>query len=374
VRAVPGALIIGGGIAGLASALALTRLGWRCTILEPKARPHRSGKGLLLPPCGHIALKRLGVRHVPTASSAIHTFQLCGRDGSLLHSFPIPGSLSLLHRDLRTLLLKALPDGTELIDQCCKGLEAGVQGEQRILMSDGELCTADLIVAADGVGSVCRRALFPDAVLTAEQVTELVLVTPAPALVEQLAGCCRKLQDPEAGLALGLMPCRNGQLLLYAQLATARHAIPAAGSAADFLRQRFQGWMPELDALLAELSSETTHIWHTTDLDPLPRLHHDNVVLVGDSGHPLLPFTSQGVATALEDALQLAAALEGVEPGDNSAVRAGLARFSASRMPALARMLREGRDMRRQFLEPAPGAPSCRAPLVGFGLECSGSR
>lgn len=373
MRAVPGALIIGGGIAGLASALALTRLGWRCTILEPKARPHRSGKGLLLPPCGHSALKRLGVQNVPAASSAIHHFQLCGRDGSLLQSFPIPGSLSLLHRDLHKLLLETLAQGTDQIDQCCTGLEAGAHGKQHILMGDGGRCTADLIVAADGVGSICRRALFPEAMLTAEQVTEVVLVTAAPALVEQLAGCCRKLQDQAAGLALGLLPCRDGQLLLYAQIATARHPIPTAGSS-DCLRRLFQGWMPQIDALLAQLSNEPIHIWHTTDLDPLPRLHHDNVVLVGDSGHPMLPFTSQGVATALEDALQLAAALEGVDPDDSSAVRAGLARFSSSRMAPLAHLLREGRERRREFLEPAHAAHGSRAPLVGFGLSCSGSR
>lgn len=367
VRAVPGALIIGGGIAGLASALALTRVGWPCTLLEQESGRQRSGQGLLLPPSGHTALQRLGVGNVAAASLAIDTFQLCGRDGTLQHSFPIAGSLALRHRDLLNLLKGALPAGTELIDQRCAGLEAGAGGDWQVVGGDGQRWTADLIVAADGVGSVCRRALFPDATLTPETVTELVLVTAAPALVQQLAGCCRKLQDTDAGLALGLMPCRNGQLLVYAQIATARHTIPAAGATAAFLRQRFQGWMPPLDALLADLNEDATHIWRTTDLDPLPRLHHRNVVLVGDSGHPLLPFTSQGVASALEDALLLTTALQGLDPGDASAVGAALARFSSERLPALAEMLEKGRETRRQFLEPSDAAPPAGPPLVGFG-------
>jgi flavin-dependent dehydrogenase len=59
--------------------------------------------------------------------------------------------------------------------------------------------------------------------------------------------------------------------------------------------------------VLAELVPGGAHLWHTTDLDPLHQLHRDNVVLLGDSAHPMLPFTSQGSSSALEDALRLAA-------------------------------------------------------------------
>lgn len=367
VRAVPGALIVGGGIAGLACAVALARIGWPCTILEKDSARLRSGQGLLLPASGHSSLQRLGVGNVEAVSRAIDTFQLCSRDGTLQHSFPIAGSRALLHRDLLALLKGSLAEGTEVIDHHCNGLEGDGGDDWLVAGSDGQRWRADLIVAADGVGSVCRRTLFPQARLTPEQVTELVLVTAAPALVQQLAGCCRKLQDPAAGLAVGLMPCRHDQLLVYAQIATARHGLPAASSTAAFLRQRFQGWMPALDALLAGVDDGDTHIWHTTDLDPLPRLHQRNVVLVGDSGHPLLPFTSQGVASALEDALLLAAALEGIDPSDTSAVGTALARYSRERLPALAQMLEKGRETRRQFLEPCDAEPPTRPPLVGFG-------
>ena len=365
---------MGGGIAGLASALALTRIGWRCTILEQDAQRRRPGQGLLLPPSGRAALERLGVAGIAAAGSSIDAFLLEARDGTTPRSFAIPGALALLHRDLIACLSGALPEAVALVGQPGAWLEPGRPGSWRIVDGAGQRWGADLIVAADGVGSLCRRALFPAATLTPEQITELVLVMPAPALVRQLAGTCRKIHNREAGLALGVMPCRDGQLLLYAQIATARYAIPAPEATGAFLRRHFRGWMPPLDGLLDGPAGDLAHIWRTTDLDPLPRLHHGNAVLVGDSGHPLLPFTSQGAASALEDALELGAVLEGVDPGEPAALAAALARYSSRRLPVVTRLLHEGRETRRQFLAATAGAERCRPPLVGFELECSGSR
>ena len=183
-----------------------------------------------------------------------------------------------------------------------------------MLFRSGWRRRADLIVAADGVHSACRRSLFPEANLTQERVTELVLSLVDPVHSLALAGCCRKFQDSASGLALGLLPCRSGRLVAYAQFATARHRAPERErDVVPFLRHHFGGWNPLLEGLLEELTPETSHLWHTTDLDPLPQLHRGNVVLVGDSAHPLLPFTSQGSAAALEDALCLAAQLDGTD-------------------------------------------------------------
>ena len=165
---------------------------------------------------------------------------------------------------------------------------------------------------------------FSETRLTPELVTELVLSQPNPSLVRQLEGRCRKFQDTQAGLALGLLPCRADRLVVYAQFATDRHACPVPGEFQRFLRRHFVGWNPLLEELLATLQPEGAHLWHTTDLDPLPQLHRGNVVLLGDSAHPLLPFTSQGSAAALEDALALAAALWSTDGRDPQALRCAL--------------------------------------------------
>jgi salicylate hydroxylase len=366
----PEALIVGGGIAGLAAAIGLARLGWRCTILERDPQHRRAGHGLLLPSSGHEAVQQLGLGGLEAASAPIRAFELCHRDGSLLERFPVPGSLSVLRRDLVALLREALPALVRLEAGRALRLEARGAGTFAVVDEDQKLWCADLIVAADGVHSACRSGLFPEARLTPERVTELVLSLADPDLNRELAGRCRKFQDPASGLALGLLPCRGERLVAYAQFATARHPAPGrAGEVAAFLRERFGGWNPLLERLLADLSTASSHLWHTTDLDPLPRLHCGNVVLVGDSAHPLLPFTSQGSAAALEDALCLAAALDGTDGRDAQELPIALQRYSQRRSRALQPLVQQGRALRHRFLDPSSAATAPVAPLAGFAAS-----
>jgi 2-polyprenyl-6-methoxyphenol hydroxylase-like FAD-dependent oxidoreductase len=92
------------------------------------------------------------------------------------------------------------------------------------------------------------------------------------------------------------------------------------------------------------------------------------VVLLGDSAHPMLPFTSQGSSAALEDALRLATVLRGTNGGDAVEVREALQRYSALRGPELVPLLEEGRELRRLFLDPTL-TPIPMAPLAGFQAQ-----
>ncbi|MEB3169837.1 MAG: NAD(P)/FAD-dependent oxidoreductase [Synechococcaceae cyanobacterium] len=365
------ALIVGGGIAGLATAISLTRLGWRCTILERDPGRRHMGHGLLLPAAGRSSLERLTHTGIEAASAPVESFVLHRRNGSPLRRYAIPGSLGLLRRDLVALLRSALPASVRVETGRVVRLEPAGAGRFQAVGSLGWRRRADLIVAADGVHSACRRSLFPQARLTPERVTELVLSLVDPVLAQELAGSCRKYQDPASGLALGLLPCRSGRLVAYAQFATGRHPAPEQNrEVVPFLRRHFGGWNPLVERLLAGLTPETSHLWHTTDLDPLPHLHQGNVVLVGDSAHPLLPFTSQGSAAALGDALCLAAALDGADGRSAPELGGALAAYSGRRRRELLPLLQEGRRLRHHFLDPeAAGSPM--APLAGFapGLE-----
>jgi salicylate hydroxylase len=91
-------------------------------------------------------------------------------------------------------------------------------------------------------------------------------------------------------------------------------------------------------------------------------------VLVGDSAHPMLPFTSQGSSAALEDALRLASVLRGTDGRDPEALRGALERYSAERRPELLPLLEEGRALRSLFLNPDATATPM-APLAGFHPE-----
>ena len=206
----PEALIVGGGIAGLSSAITLGRQGWRCSILERDPQRRRKGQGLLLPPSGHQALRCLAVEDIAGCSAAIDRYELCQPDGRLDQEFPIAGARSLLHRDLLVALQRSLPASVRLVAGRCRGLEPAADGDWLGISDDLPPLRADLIVAADGIGSVCRRQLFPQARLTQERTTELVLVTRDPVLVRQLT--LPVMPPPASVLALWLrMGCWRRQ-------------------------------------------------------------------------------------------------------------------------------------------------------------------
>ena len=361
------AIIVGGGIAGLASAIGLACAGWRCTVLEPSPHQRGLGHGMLVPPPARAALEQLGVGPIEAFTAPIDAFAIHHPDGTLQRRFGIPGSLSVLRRDLLAQLEQALPANVTRHSERCVGLEGSPELGYRVVGASGQRWAGQLIVAADGVGSPCRAALFPKAQLTPEQVSELGLVVHNAPLALWQRSSCRKFQHPSDGLALGLVPCRNRQVVLYVQIATHRYPLPNPAEMHRFLLQRFSGWNSEIQALLEDLDpASQVHRWRTTDLDPLPALHRGNVVLVGDSGHPMLPFASQGATGALEGALRLGSLLEGIDD-DPEVLSSALGRYSASRLAELTPLLLEGRALRRHFLEPdrvAEGAAV--APLAGF--------
>lgn len=359
------AIIVGGGIAGLATAIGLARNGWHCSILEQSPLRIWKGHGLLLSPTGHAVLEALGVKAISSFSHRIDSFLLCNATGITLQEYAIPGSLSLLHRELLGALQQALPSGVEPIHERCIGLQGNPEDGYQVVAATGRVWGGELIVAADGVGSICHGVLFPKVRLTEDLVSELGLVVRNEPFAKRLGHSCRKFQDASAGLAVGLVPCHQGQVLIHAQIASDRYSMPQPKEAIRFPQQRFAGWNEEVQALLQELDpSLAVHRWRTTDLDPLSALHRGPVVLVWDSGHPMLPFTSQGTTSALVDALRLNSLLAGSDNPES--LQDALSRYSASRLQELAPLLQQGRELRCQFLAPYPKAKTPMLPLARF--------
>jgi 2-polyprenyl-6-methoxyphenol hydroxylase-like FAD-dependent oxidoreductase len=207
-----------------------------------------------------------------------------------------------------------------------------------------------------------REDLFPGHVFRAGRVKELVCQVHVPALATEIGAAFIKTFHPDGGLAFGIVPCGAGRLIWFLQYDSERWTLEREDAALyrEFTLARMAGWPEPIPAILEATEFADVHLWHTADLDPLPGLHRGNVALVGDAAHVMLPFTSQGANSALEDAVELAACLSVALHTGGRPLHA-LASFDAIRRPVLRRYLKAGRELAAAFLRPA--APDGKMPL-----------
>ena len=353
-------IILGSGIAGLSCALRLQGRGWDLRLIERDGPDARSGHGFIVPANGLAALSTLCAETGPRVQGALlDCFELRGPQGEPRATEHLGVAMGMRHSALLDALRAELTPEIAIEQGQALAFVRGPSGEVAgVRLESGEVLRADLYVVADGCRSRLRGALFPGCVFSPVRVVEVVSHLHDPALEASLGRRFVKMVDPDGGRAMGVVPCGRGQLVWFAQLEASQvpeGALDAEGREA-LLRQQLAGWADPAPRLLDQTDFSRSYVWRAADMDPLPALFHGPVALVGDAGHPFLPFTSQGVSAAMEDALALGEALDAVSflPAA-AAVRAALPRYSGARLPLVSRTLAGGRALQESFLAGCPG-------------------
>ncbi|MBF6078438.1 FAD-dependent monooxygenase [Nocardia beijingensis] len=293
------AVIVGGGIGGLATAVAFLRQGWRVEVLERAADITALGAGLSLWPNALRALDALGLgdrvraRAVEEGAAAIRDRagrRLAGIDAEQLRA--TYGSPIMLHRaDLVDILRSAIP---------AEALRTGVtvaaaKADGTVAHSAGT-SSGDVVVGADGIRSAVRRAVCGEIQPRYGGYTAWrVVVTPREPVIDMGESWGR-------GERFGYAPLADGRVYCYA---TANVPAGAAGGAAE-LRARFGGWHDPIPALLAAAEDAEVLRHDLYDLPALKTFVAGRIALVGDAAHAMMPNLGQGACQALEDAVVLA--------------------------------------------------------------------
>lgn len=364
--------IFGAGIAGLMAAITLTKQGHSCRIYERSRQAHDAGMGFILMPAAISDLKALGVRLAGDLSGIpLHRYLCRNEAGEVLYEEEMPeGSRSFRRRDLIAALVNAL-DGDRPIqfDAELEYLEFGNGGRitAAILKSGGRV-TADLFIAADGTHSRAREVLFPDWPTRQAQVVDLVGMISCEETLEWSKDRFNKFHSPDGGLAVGVLPVDKDHVIWFVQADTARFAPPAGHEASTLswhalVRKLTRGWAHPVPHLLASTDLQRIHIWRPIDADVVPYFHQQNLVLVGDAAHPFSPFTSQGVSSAIADAVALANALEAWTKSSNGHLAKALANYSHERHRQCDRYLVQGRELTQKFLAPL-SVSECWLPIA----------
>ena len=358
-------LIVGGGIAGLACSIRLSQLGVPHLITERESSRARKGHGFILVKEGIELLKSMGAwAAIAPRGQKLSEFLLKRPDGSLVMTTPLENSMGFRRAEFISALENLLPPQTLSFNSQFTHFEWTPSGRvTRSHFADGSSIAADIFIASDGARSRIRSTIFPQSQLEPGQVKELVCHIKSPALAATLKESFVKYQKKEGKIAFGLVPCGQDEVIWYLQFDSSEFQLEEDCAAAKrvFAVNLVGNWCHPIPEILAETDFEMAHLWNTADLDPLPSLHHENVVLIGDAAHAFLPFTSQGVNAALRDVevlinkLRTTLTSEKIStplPGQPLQLEAALEAYSRERLPDISRITSSGRGLRTRFLDP----------------------
>lgn len=319
------AVIVGAGIGGLATAMALARKGIGATICERAPELSEAGAGIQISPnatrlligwgLGE-ALDRVAFR--PEAVEARgwkrgNPISLTPLGDAMTQRFGAP-YLHIHRADMVGMLADAIR-GEPLIDlrlaMACETFDLG--GRPALVAADGRKVAGDVLIGADGIHSAVRFAMFgPEKPRFTGNVAWRGVV-PATALKGVRI-------PPVAGLWMGPGAhfvhyyVRRGELVNFVGIVETddwqEESWTTRGSKGHLMRD-FGDWHPIVKAIVNAAPDEGCFRWALFDRDPIPHWGRGATTLLGDACHPTLPFMAQGACMAIEDAAVLAECLEG---------------------------------------------------------------
>lgn len=322
------ALVVGGGIAGLATAMALTEAGIRATVLEASTGEADGTGGMLtIAPNGLDALRIVGADDAVRAIGLpMNSMIMTDGRGRQIGEFPglsgLEPSRALWRTDLcRVLTEQAIARGIPLeTGRRFVGFDESPTGVT-VRFADGSSASGDVLIGADGIHSTVRSLLDPAA--------------PSPKQVPLLNfGATARTAVPARSDAmyfafgrrgfLGYWPQPNGTTAWFGNVPSTEQLSVSAAR-----RIPTEQWLERLRDVYADDTPGRELLAHTNAVDlaafgsteimpAAPVWHRGRVVLVGDAAHAPSPSSGQGASLAIESGIQLAQCLRDL-PGPQEA-------------------------------------------------------
>ena len=354
-------LVIGAGIAGLATANALQQHGHDVTVLEERTDTS-SGAGISIWPNALAALDEIGLGDaVRAAGGRITAGAMRWRDGTWLrHPSPqrlvkaLGEPLVVIHRnELTSVLAGALAEGTLRYGVSARSLVATADGVQ-VSLSDATTTEADAVVGADGTHSMVARHL--NGPLGNRYVGYTAWRGVADCSIDSdFAG---EVLGPS--VEFGHVPLGGDNTYWFAT-ERAPEGRSAPQGELTYLKDKFGTWAEPIPTVLA--ATDPARVLHNDlyDRDRARQWSRGPIVAVGDAAHPMRPHLGQGGCQGIEDAAILAYF---VDRTDDLATAFG--RFAAFRGPRVRSLVRESKTIGQIVnLPPLLSAAATRATVLG---------
>ncbi|MFM8610424.1 MAG: 3-hydroxybenzoate 6-monooxygenase [Burkholderiaceae bacterium] len=349
-------LVSGGGIGGLAAALALVRQGFRVQVFEQAPEIGEIGAGIQLGPNAFHAFDALGVgekargRAVYTECMVMHDAideSLVGRiDTGEAFRQRFGNPYAVIHRaDAHGCLLEGVQESSQVEFFTNTRIERVEQSGDTVTAIDqnGKRWTGQALIAADGGKSVVRQQYVGDPPRVTGHVVYRAVVEKAD-FPENLRWNAASLwAGPKCHLVH--YPLRGGEQ--YNVVVTFHSRQQEVWGVTDGSKQEVESYFQGICAKARQLIElpKSWKRWATADREPIDTWVFGRATLLGDAAHPTTQYMAQGACMAMEDAVTLGEALR-VHHNDWSKA---LPLYQQSRVARTARIVLSGREMGRLY-------------------------
>lgn len=303
-------VLIGGGIAGLTTALALNKLGFQCEIYERAEQLNEVGAGIWLQPNALKVLDWLGLGEIVRDNGAsldqvnitnaqLVPFKKTKQD--LLQDDKGNKIIAIHRATLQNILYKALPEDTVHLGNefqsmdYLKGQVVASVGDKRIV--------PDLLIGADGINSKVRDSMLISASkrFSGQTCWRGISDLSLPAEFQNSG-----IESWGKKIRFGLSQISEDQVYWFAVVNAQPNGTDTTATIKSELKQTYKDFHPLVLEIIDQTKPEKIIRSDIFDLKRLDKWHQDKVVLIGDAAHATTPNMGQGAGQGIEDAYYLA--------------------------------------------------------------------
>src|SRR5438105_3398959 len=304
-------IVVGGGIGGLATAIALRQRECEVAVFEQAQELREIGAGLSVWPNATRVLKQFGLLpEVLNRGEVLERLQLRTWKGELLSdiktvaNFETP-SLCIHRADLLSILKEQIPERCIHLGERLENLERH-DGVVIANFSSGRTVAGHALIGADGLNSTVRAGILG----------------PSKPIYRGYWACrgVARLELPKQnshtaietwgpGQRFGIEPMGRGRVFWYATANAPEGALGDQPGWKDELREKFKQWPSPIPEVIQATEREAILKHEIVDRQPVRQWGEGRVTLLGDAAHPTTPNLGQGACMAIEDALVLAQCL-----------------------------------------------------------------
>ena len=300
--------IIGGGIAGLTTTIALSKIGIEATVFEAAPALHSLGAGLALAGNAMQAYQHLALADaVKNAGYVLPSFAILDQKGKVITEADTAAvnrkyntcSVAIHRAALHEVLLSQIKPEQLILDKRATGFERK-DNALVVQFQDDTTHPTDYLIVADGIHSQIRQQLLPGAH------TRYAGYTCWRAAIDNTDLSIEgSTESWGAGRRFGIVPLADNKIYWFACTNAPPQDTRMKNFTANDLYRHFQDFHDPIPSILLQTKDEEL-IWNDIiDLKPIDAYTFERIVLIGDAAHATTPNMGQGACQAIEDAVIL---------------------------------------------------------------------